>query len=46
MDLVLQIQINDHIYKFHSETEKLIIFMLICYSFVVYSATVSASILV
>jgi hypothetical protein len=43
MDLVLQIKMNDHIDKFHSEPENLIMFMLICYNFVVYSATISAS---
>jgi len=42
MDLVLQIQMIDHIDKFHSEPENLNMFMLICYNFVVYSVTISA----
>ena len=43
MDLVLQIQMNDHIDKFHSEPENMFMFMLLCYNFVVYSAAISVS---
>jgi hypothetical protein len=39
----LQIQINDHINKFHSEQENPNLLMCIYYIFVVYSAMISAS---
>jgi hypothetical protein len=41
MDLVLQIQMNDYIDKFHLGPENMVMFMLICYNFVVYSAPIS-----